>query len=198
MKQHPHDRKYLRLKHFDYSQEGAYFVTICTNARKLYFKKYPNLKPIIQDTWNSLEVRFPLIELDEFVVMPNHVHGIVFIMGGNEFGDDGATSELPLQKPHLQIPHQRRQIMLLSKVIGYFKMNTAKQINQLLKRSGQPFWQRSYYEHVVRNENELNKIREYIQNNPLKWKLDRENPESKNFDSDHDSYWKEIYCRDNS
>ncbi len=82
--------------------------------------------------------------------------------------------------------------MLLPKVIGYFKMNTAKLINQMINRSG-PFWQPNYYEHIIRNEKELSRIREYIQNNPLKWDLDRENPMSKNFNLDHDTYWKEVY-----
>jgi putative transposase len=185
MKQDRQERKYLRLKHYDYSQSGAYFVTICTNEREAYFAKCRNLEVVIQNHWKGLKIRFPEIELDEFIVMPNHIHGIIFIVG--------ATHELPLQ-----LSQKRRQNMLLSKVVGYFKMNTAKQINQILNRAGLPFWQRSYYEHVIRNEKELRKIREYILNNPLKWELDRENPISKNFNSDHDSYWKEIYCRDNS
>jgi hypothetical protein len=88
--------------------------------------------------------------------------------------------------------------MLLPKVIGYFKMNTAKQTNQILNRPGQSFWQRNYYEHVVRNEKELKKIREYIRNNPLNWELDRENPKPKSFNLDHDSYWGEVYSRGNS
>ena len=115
--------------------------------------------------------------MDEFIIMPNHIHGIIFIVG--------AIHELPLQK--------YRRKMLLPKVIGYFKMNTAKQFNQILNRTGQPFWQRNYYEHIIRNEKELNRIREYIQNNPLKWELDRENPISKNFNLDHDIYWKDVY-----
>jgi len=73
-------------------------------------------------------------------------------------------------------------------------MNTAKLINQMLNKSG-AFWQRSYYEHIIRNEKELSRIREYIQNNPLKWDMDRENPESRNFNLDHDTYWKEVYER---
>ncbi len=192
MKQDSHERKYLRLKHFDYSLNGAYFVTICTNDRSAYFEKYPDLQKIVHRFWNDLKTKFPLVELDGFVIMPNHIHSIIFIIGGDGVKGDGTTHKLPLQ-----MPRQRRQTMLLSKVIGYFKMNTAKQINQILNRSDRAFWQRSYYEHVIRNENELLKIREYIQNNPLQWELDRENPRSKNFNSDHDSYWKEIYCRGN-
>lgn len=98
----------------------------------------------------------------------------------------GATHELPLRS---------RQKMLLPKLIGYFKMNTAKKINQMFNLSGKAFWQRNYYEHVIRSEEELKRIREYIQNNPLRWELDRENPKSKNFNSDHDSYWKGVWER---
>ena len=193
MKQNSHDRKYLRLKHYDYSLNGAYFVTICTNDRNTYFEKYPNLQKVIHSFWNNLKIKFPVIELDEFVVMPNHVHGIIFIVGGDDVKDDVSTHKFTSQ-----MPRQQRQTMLLSKVVGYFKMNTAKQINGILNRSGQSFWQRSYYEHVIRNEEELLRIRKYILNNPLKWEMDRENPQSKNFDLDHDLYWKEIYRKDNS
>jgi putative transposase len=91
------------------------------------------------------------------------------------------------------LPLRNRRNMMLPKAIGYFKMNTAKRFNQILNRTGQPFWQRNYYEHVIRNEKELNRIRDYIQNNPLRWEFDRENPISKNFNLDHDTYWKEVY-----
>ncbi len=168
-------RKSLRLSGYNYSQTGAYFITMCVNNRELYFENFPELKNILHTKWTELERKFQEIELDEFVIMPNHLHGILFIVG--------AIHELPLQNRHN---------MVLPKAIGYFKMNTAKLINQMLNRSG-PFWQRNYYEHIIRNENELNRIREYIQNNPLKWELDRENPISKNFNLDHDSYWKEVY-----
>ena len=83
--------------------------------------------------------------------------------------------------------------MLLPKIIGYFKMNSAKEINRLRDARTTSLWQRNYYEHIIRNENELDKIREYIQNNPLKWEFDRENPLCKNFNSPHDLYWKGIY-----
>jgi hypothetical protein len=78
-------------------------------------------------------------------------------------------------------------------MVGYFKMNSAKYINKLRDITGIPLWQRNYYERIIRNENELSRIREYIQNNPLRWDLDRENPLSKNFNLDHGLYWKEIY-----
>jgi len=187
MKQHPErpQRRSKRLKNYDYSQRGAYFITICTKYREIFFEEFPKLKYVVHVYWNELGIRFQEIELDEFVLMPNHLHGIVFIMSKNV----GAIHELPLQA---------RRSMLLPKAIGYFKMNTAKRINLALKRTGQPFWQRNYYEHIIRTEGELNRIREYIQNNPLKWHLDRENPESSNFNLHHDIYWKDVFSRGNS
>ena len=191
------ERKYLRLKHFDYSLSGAYFMTICTSNRDVYFEKYPHLQKIVHRFWNDLEMKFPMVKLDEFVIMPNHVHGIIFIIGRDDLRGVGAIPRQRRDVPH-ESPLPNRRNMLLSKVVGYFKMNTAKHINQILNRSGQPFWQRNYYEHVVRNDAELLRIRMYIQNNPLKWELDRDNPKSRNYDLDHDSYWKEVYCRGNS
>ena len=126
MEQTQHHRKSLRLKDYDYSRSGAYFITICTKNRELCFEKLPDLQSVVFFQWNALEVRFPAIQLDEFVVMPNHIHGIIFIVG--------AIHESPLQN---------RRNMLLPKAIGYFKMNTAKKINQILNRPGQPFWQRN-------------------------------------------------------
>ena len=126
MEQTQHHRKSLRLKDYDYSRSGAYFITICTKNRELCFEKLPDLQSVVFFQWNALEVRFPAIQLDEFVVMPNHIHGIIFFVG--------AIHESPLQN---------RRNMLLPKAIGYFKMNTAKKINQILNRPGQPFWQRN-------------------------------------------------------
>ncbi|MBS3920794.1 MAG: transposase [Deltaproteobacteria bacterium] len=180
-------RRSLRLRDYEYSQGGAYFITICTNNREPIFEIFPKLKETLQMQWGKLEARFPDIKLDEFIIMSNHIHGIIFIVGAIH------ESPLPLQAIYELPLLQNRRRMLLPKVIGYFKMNTAKQFNQILNRTGQPFWQRNYYDHIIRNENELTQIREYVQNNPLKWDLDRENPKSRNFNLNHDTYWKEVY-----
>ncbi len=86
-----------------------------------------------------------------------------------------------------------RRLMLIPRIVGYFKMNSAKYANQFRDAIGISLWQRNYYEHIIRNESELSRIRQYIEYNPLKWDLDRENPLSKNFNLDHNRYWKEIY-----
>jgi putative transposase len=109
------------------------------------------------------------ILLDEFIIMPNHVHGIVMITES----DLGATSRLPLQTKG---PKSRS----IGSFIAGFKSSATKRINKMLGTPGMPVWQRNFYEHIIRNEYDLNKIREYILDNPLRWELDEDNPE--NFD----------------
>ena len=172
-------RKSIRLKDYDYSREGAYFITICTYNRKCVLGNVINGKMtlnqfgnIVLECWNSLTGRYTNIELDKFLVMPNHVHGIIKIID-----NVGTIHELPLQRENCMNQQIERRRMLIPKVVGYFKMNAAKQINIARNTSGMPLWQKNYYEHIIRNVDKLNKIKEYIQNNPLKWHLDRENPE---------------------
>lgn len=166
-----HHRRSIRLKEYDYSTPNAYFVTICAFQKQYLFgeiengeMKLNNDSRIVQEQWNELPQKFPGIKLDEFVIMPNHVHGIVWITDKNDSIPVGAIHELPL-----------RRRMIIPMVIGYFKMNTAKSINTLRQLPGIAVWQRNYYEHVIRNEHDLIRIREYIQNNPLKWTIDPEN-----------------------
>ncbi|MBM4067082.1 MAG: transposase [Planctomycetes bacterium] len=172
-----HPRKSLRLKEYDYSRLGAYFITICTYEKECIFGKVENeymllnqFGKIVLEFWNNLPERYANIKLDSFVIMPNHVHGIIKIID-----TVGAIHELPLQTANTNQKTKRRR-MLIPKVVGYFKMNSAKQINTIRNSTDIPVWQRNYYEHIIRNENKLNKIREYIHNNPLKWHLDRDNP----------------------
>ena len=186
------NRKVIRLKEYDYSQAGGYFITICTHNREYLFGQVVNYQMMLNKTgetvkqwWLKLEDKFINVKLDNYVVMPNHIHGIIVVIEKDKVG---AIHELPLQSGMML----RRQ-MLIPKTVGYFKMNSAKYINRLRDAMGYPLWQRNYYEHVIRNENELDRITEYIQNNPLKWDLDRENPSSRNFNMEHDRYWKEIY-----
>ena len=148
MKYNPdrHHRKSIRLKHYDYSQAGAYFVTICTKDRKLFFED-EFIKSIAETFWKEIPKHFINVKLDEFIIMPNHLHGIIIIENDIAVG----TGHRPVQ-------------------IG--------QGNALPLREQKNFaWQPRFYEHIIRDEIELNKIREYIINNPLKWELDIENPE---------------------
>ncbi len=168
MKYHPdiHKRRSIRLQGYDYSAAGAYFVTLCTQNGECLFgdiiadEMMLNVAGrIVVDEWLKTAEIYNTIELDEWVVMPNHFHGIVV------FTDTvRAIRESPLQ--------QRRN-MRLPKLIGRFKMLTAKQINAMRHTSGTKLWQRNYWEHIIRNESEFNRIQEYIHNNPAQWKNDR-------------------------
>lgn len=151
-------RRSIRLKGYDYTQAGAYFVTICARNRECLFGNIANGEVSLnvagrmtRSVWDELPNRFSGLELDAFVVMPNHVHGIFVLVGAG-----------------LALPG-------LGDIVRAFKSLTAVRVNRLLMRTG-PLWQRNYYEHIIRNEKELNLVREYIANNPLQWELDRENP----------------------
>ncbi|MFN3481336.1 MAG: transposase, partial [Thermodesulfovibrionales bacterium] len=187
MKSNPniHHRRSIRLKDYDYSQAGAYFVTICTYKRQCLFGHIINGKMVLNEygqcveyTWKDLINHNFNILLDTFAIMPNHVHGIVILQDiDNNKHTVGAGSEpAPTKKP------------LLFEIVRQFKTFSARRINQLRNSSGIPLWQRNYYEHIIRNEDELNKIREYIINNPLKWELDIENPERKKDYKDTTTY----------
>ncbi len=131
---------------------------------------------LVQMTWHGLPHHVDDIVLDAFVVMPNHVHGIIVLMHSVV----GAThaSPLPNASP-LQQPSPRPcgpQPQSIPTIVGSFKSAVTKRVNQMRGTAGAPVWQRNYYEHIIRNDESLNSIREYIINNPLQWELDRENP----------------------
>jgi putative transposase len=186
-----HHRRSIRLKHFDYSQAGAYFFTICTRNRECLFGEIKDetmrlneMGTVIQTVWSALPARYPNVALDACVVMPNHVHGIIVIVR-NETDSVGAIHELPLRHSDHELSLQRlppqndlsrRRRMLIPKVVGFFKVNTAKEINRIRNTPGIPVWQRNYYEHIIRDEGELQRIRAYIAENPLRWQWDEENP----------------------
>jgi REP element-mobilizing transposase RayT len=171
---HKHHRHTPRLKDYDYSSDGAYFMTLCTHNRECIFghiidgEMLPNeYGKIVRDEWHNLPNRYLNIGLDAIVVMPNHIHAIIVIH------DVGAIHELPLRN---DMAHRRR--MLIPTIIGYVKMKTAKRINQCRNTTGIHVWQRNYHEHVIRDEDDLYRVREYINNNPFQWDMDSENPEN--------------------
>ena len=155
-----HHRRSIRLQGFDYSQAGAYFITICTHNRALFLQA-ERVQEVVRSAWHDLPVRFPSVVLDEFVIMPNHVHGIIMLMG--------AASGAPTDRAASGAP-------TLGRVVRAFKSVSAITANEALGRSGQPFWQRNYYEHVIRDEEELNVVRRYVRENPLRWSDDPDNP----------------------
>ncbi|OQY05899.1 MAG: hypothetical protein B6I22_06695 [Desulfobacteraceae bacterium 4572_123] len=160
-----HHRRSIRLQGYDYSRTGAYFITICTQNRECLFGEIVDgkmaLNPagvMIQTVWDEIPDHYTGIEIDEFVVMPNHVHGIIVIVAPT--GNTGSLS--------------------LGDMVHRFKTMTTKRYADGVKQSGWrrfpgKLWQRNYWEHIVRNEMELGRIREYIHNNSTQWKYDRLN-----------------------
>ncbi|MFH1175136.1 MAG: transposase [bacterium] len=166
-------RKSIRLNNYDYSQPGYYFITICVEKRISILGKIENktiqltnFGEIVKRYWQEIPLNFPNIALDKFVIMPNHIHGILIIDS-----PVGAIHELPL----LINDRKQRRLMTIPKVIGKFKMQSAKSINILRKTPNNPFWQRNYFEQIIKGNNSLEKIRYYIDSNPENWETDPEN-----------------------
>lgn len=168
------NRRSIRLPGYDYSRAGAYFVTLCTQGRSCLFGNIVDgevwlnrFGAIVAEEWlRSAEIRDE-IELDEWVIMPNHFHGIVVIT--DKTGDPRCTGDRPVA-PTGPRPNS------IGALTGGFKSAVTRRINELRNMPGQKVWQRNYWEHIVRNELELARIREYIQNNPAQWELDALNP----------------------
>jgi len=163
-------KKQYRLPHYDYSQNGCYFVTICTKNRKNSFGKIQlsEIGQIAKKYWLEITDRFNKVTLDEWMIMPNHVHGIV-IIGENNVN----CRNTPRRVPTGMQPLIKNS---LSSIINHYKGNVKRFCN---KNGFNHFsWQSRFYDHILRNENSLNKIREYILNNPLKWDLDKNNPDN--------------------
>ncbi len=174
-----HHRRSIRLDGYDYSQEGAYFLTICVQDRESLFGevvddavKLNEAGQMVEKWWQELSHKFPQVEIDENVVMPNHFHGVLVIVGADLRvcpNQEGAHVGAPLQKP------------AVGDIVRWFKtMSTNEYIRGVKEKNWTPFpgklWQRNYYEHVIRNESSLNDIRSYIQANPMRWAEDEENP----------------------
>ncbi len=162
-----HHRRSIRLKDYDYAHSGAYFVTICTHGKECLFgevatdtMRLNDYGEIVTDCWMAIPSHFQSVELDEFIVMPNHVHGIVLI-ASNIKGEHPSGTMMPGS---------------LMTIVRSFKAAATKGINELRQTPGVTVWQRNYYEHIIRSEAETSRIREYIAANPLKWSTDRENP----------------------
>jgi putative transposase len=154
-----HHRQSTRLRNFDYSSTGGYFVTICAFQRECIFGEIINGEMILSkagertlEVWEGLLLRFPTIELDVFMIMPNHVHGVICL-----------TSE-------------GSEAVTISTVLRAFKSLSARAINQELGRAERPAWQKRFWDRVIRDEVELERTRTYILNNPQSWFEDEENP----------------------
>jgi REP element-mobilizing transposase RayT len=176
-------RRSIRLKDYDYAQVGAYFVTIVVQDRKCLFGEIIGgvlqlnaAGLMVQAVWEDLSNHYAGIDPDAFVVMPNHIHGIVVLVGTEAHAIP--TSE---GQPQGVAPTRTGAKMSLSDVVHRFKTLTTKRYIEGVKRfSWASFatrlWQRNYFEHVIRNDESLQRIRQYIHENPARWEFDRENP----------------------
>jgi REP element-mobilizing transposase RayT len=155
-------RRSIRLPAYDYAQAGAYFVTIVCKDRVPLLQE-PEFRAAADEAWRWLADRYEFVELDEYVVMPNHLHGIIVVVDPRRGGSRTAPTNGPKRKA-------------LGRLVGAFKTVSTKRINGMRGTPGLPVWQRNYYEHVVRDEEDLDAVRQYIVNNPMRWAEDRDNP----------------------
>ncbi|MBI3158257.1 MAG: transposase [Chloroflexi bacterium] len=165
-----------RLKGYDYTHPGYYFVTLVTQDRVNRFGEIRagvmRLNPageIANRMWLELPQHYPNVVVDEFVVMPNHLHGI-FALSVEELQDTRRDRFI-----NLSLPDQSRHG--LSEIIRGFKTWSARRINEAMGQTGAPLWQRSFYDRILRDEDELGNARAYIRANPANWGKDKDNPE---------------------
>ena len=177
-KRNLHRNGTIRLSGYDYSRTGAYFVTTCTHGRADLFGKIVKNEMrlnvygrMVQEVWNGLPGHYPHVVLDAFVIMPNHIHGIVVL--ATPVGAGFKPAPTPKSAPTPNPAHIPRHG--LPEIVRAFKTFSARQINQLRHTPGIPVWQRNYYEHIIRNNAALNRIRQYVKANPAHWEKDREN-----------------------
>lgn len=199
MKYNPaiHHRRSIRLKGYDYSKQGIYFITICCHHRKCWFGIIENEKMILNEygqiaynEWDELPKRFSNIDLGEFVIMPNHMHGIIVIHspgttisgpgapvfngpGASDFIGSGASPD-PTDQTGPMIPNNPT----IGDMVGAYKSLAAVECLKIFKPNNidqmmGKLWQRNYYEHIVRDEQSFNRISEYIKNNPKNWQNDK-------------------------
>ena len=171
-----HSRRSIRLRNFDYAQTGFYFVTICTEKRIFLFgevtdggMRLNDNGKIAEQCWLAIATHFPDVDLDTFVVMPNHVHGIITIREPAV----GAKHFSPLHNDDVA-PKLRSPSKTVGSIVRGFKIGVTKWFRENGRTD--KIWQRNYYEHIIGNQESLNRIRQYIQENPLHWQFDRENP----------------------
>ena len=201
-------RRSIRLRGYDYTQAGAYYVTVCTHERGYLFGHIadgvmvPNaLGGIVQRCWDAVPEHMPMVVCDAFVVMPNHVHGIIVItdmVGAGNFrpvqpssdGTVGAANSPPLRNagpahdfvemPQRDVPRRPSVAIMVPNSLGHimqtFKAAVSRQaVRDGLMPRGTPIWQRGYYERIIRDDGEHERIARYIADNPRNWKGDRFN-----------------------
>jgi len=182
-----HHRHSIRLPEYDYSDFGIYFVTICTYQRERVFGEILNRKMVLNNDgkiaeqyWLDIPNRFAHVELDKYVIMPNHVHGIIKIV--RDFGNVGAQCDVGAQRvvPLHCAPLRKNKFQhILPGSLGVIVRNYKSIITKLCRKNNDEYiiWQRNYHERIIRTDRELNNVRQYILNNPANWQNDRNNIE---------------------
>lgn len=194
MKPESRSRQSIRLRDYDYSLQGAYFVTICALNRKCLFGQVVNADmmlneagQVVKEEWLKTAALRPLVKLDQSVVMPNHFHAILMIIDEPQ---DTARQGTARRAPTVE-RFGRPVSGSLSTIVRAFKSAVTNRINAKQGTPGGVIWQRGFYEHVIRDEDSCNRIREYIDCNPLLWDLDRDNPQRR---GEHEIYrWLETF-----
>lgn len=177
-------RRSIRLQGYDYTQDGAYFITICAHERACSFgdivdgvMRLNALSKIVHEEWLKSAILRPRVMLGEFVVMPNHIHGVIMLTnGGDTMSGRGTLQRAPTTTVTTVERFGKPVSNSIPTIIRLFKSATTKRINEQRNTPCAPVWQRNYYEHIVRNDGDLRRIREYIVNNPAQWNSDRQNP----------------------
>lgn len=200
-------RESIRLPGYGYSDEGAYFVTICTKKRDCLFGEVRNgtvelskIGQIVRDYWLEIPKHFENVQLDEFVIMPNHLHGIIVLEKRVECIQPLQNNNVGVQyiepSPGIDPAPNKYQHVIpksIGSIIRSFKAAATRWCREN-SLEGQ-IWQRNYYEHIIRSEIPLNKIRRYIMGNPLSWQLDIENPATfsiSNARRGEEKFWNEL------
>ena len=193
-------RRSIRLKGYDYAQQGAYFITVCTQRRASLFgeiidnKMQPNeAGDMVVEEWDALSMRYRGVHLDAFALMPNHIHAVLFLAPEENVGAGLVPAPGSVT---CNVGATTRVAPTLGDVIGAFKSITTVRYARGVETRGWPrfsqrLWQRNYYEHVVRDYESLQRIREYIAENPACWDLDGENPRAKRSGS-KDEPWRNL------
>ena len=179
-RKHARHRRSIRLPQYDYTQPGAYSITICTYGRMPLFGEIADeavclnrFGEMVEECWREIPDHHHRAELDVFVVMPNHVHGVL-VLGQRAPGSRGTACRAPTERFGEPVPGS------LPTILRSFKSAATMRVNQLRGTPGGRVWQRGYYERVIRNERELTAVRRYVLENPLQWELDPENPMNSN------------------
>jgi REP element-mobilizing transposase RayT len=183
----PRNRRSVRLKAFDYASPGAYFVTIVTHGRAMLFgrivereMRLSKVGTVADRAWREIPEHFPHVELGSFVVMPNHVHGILVLHAPttpNEIGSDATASE-PGRGTIYRAPTEQfgaPRIGSIPTIVGTYKAAVTRAVGRL-PGDRHTIWQRNYYEHVIRDDADWDRIRGYIDVNTMNWEEDEENP----------------------